>query len=181
MGVQEGAKNRIRSSIDDQPEVFGTRLIISMVKPTYIHGEILPPLSPSAVQEAPKTPDSISNEHLNLIATWLDDRFEIPGTSIRFGLDALIGWIPGIGDALAALASLFLVFAAWKRGAARITVLRMMLNLAIEDTLGALPIVGDVAHVAWKANRRNYNLLIREHQRLSAFDLSVQDTTSSLN
>ena len=99
-----------------------------MVKPTYIHGEILPPLSPSAVQEAPKTPDSISNEHLNLIATWLDDRFEIPGTSIRFGLDALIGWIPGIGDALAALASLFLVFAAWKRGAARITVLRMMLT-----------------------------------------------------
>jgi Domain of unknown function (DUF4112) len=137
-----------------------------MVKPTYIHGEILPPLSPSAVREALKTPDSISNKHLNLIATWLDDRFEIPGTSIRFGLDALIGWIPGIGDALAALASLFLVFAAWKRGAARITVLRMMLNLAIEDTLGAIPIVGDVAHVAWKANRRNYNLLIRDHQHL---------------
>jgi hypothetical protein len=57
----------------------------------------------------------------------------------------------------------------------------MMLNLAIEDTVGAIPIVGDVAHVAWKANRRNYNLLIREHQRVSAFDLSVQDTTSSLN
>jgi len=137
-----------------------------MVKPTYIHGEILPPLSPSAVREAPKTPEGISNEHLNLIATWLDDRFEIHGTSIRFGLDALIGWIPGIGDALAALASLFLVFAAWKRGAARITVVRMMLNLAIEDTLGAIPIIGDVAHVAWKANRRNYNLLIRDHQHL---------------
>ncbi len=134
-----------------------------MAKPTYIRGEVLPPQSQSAFPELSVT-NATSDEHLNLIATWLDDRFEIPGTRIRFGLDALIGWIPGIGDALAAVASLFIVFAAWKRGAARITVLRMMLNLAIEDTLGAIPIIGDLAHVAWKANRRNYNLLIRDKQ-----------------
>jgi branched-subunit amino acid ABC-type transport system permease component len=134
-----------------------------MAKPTYIRGEILPPQSQSAFPELAVT-QATTDEHLNLVATWLDDRFEIPGTRIRFGLDALIGWIPGIGDALAAVASLFIVFAAWKRGAARITVLRMMLNLAIEDTLGAIPIIGDVAHVAWKANRRNYNLLIRDQQ-----------------
>jgi hypothetical protein len=137
-----------------------------VANPTFIHGEIIPPLSQSAIRDPAKAPEDTSNEHLNLIATWLDDRFEIPRTRIRFGLDALIGWIPGIGDALAALASLFLVYAAWKRGAARITVVRMMLNLAIEDTLGAVPIIGDVAHVAWKANRRNYNLLIRDHQHL---------------
>ncbi|HEX6824391.1 MAG TPA: DUF4112 domain-containing protein [Candidatus Sulfotelmatobacter sp.] len=137
-----------------------------MAKPTYIPGEILPPLSQSALPGYPKVAEGSSNEHLNFIATWLDERFEIPGTSIRFGLDALIGWIPGIGDAFAALASLFIVFAAWRRGAARITVLRMMLNLAIEDTLGAIPFIGDVAHVAWKANRRNYNLLIRDHRYL---------------
>ena len=137
-----------------------------MAKPTYIQGEIIPPLSQSAAPACPKVPEGSSNEHLNSIATWLDDRFEIPGTSIRFGLDALIGWIPGIGDVLAALASLFIVFAAWRRGEARITVLRMMLNLAIEDTLGAIPIIGDVAHVAWKANRRNYNLLIRDQQHV---------------
>ena len=130
-----------------------------MAKPTYIRG--LPPQLQSALPEFSVT-KATSDEHLNLIATWLDDRFEIPGTRIRFGLDALIGWIPGIGDAFAAIASLFIVFAAWKRGAARITVLRMMLNLAIKDTLGAIPIIGDVAHVAWKANRRNYNLLIRD-------------------
>lgn len=137
-----------------------------MAKPSYIRGEIIPPLSKSAVRESPTAPERSSNEHLNLIATWLDDRFEIPGTSIRFGLDALIGWIPGIGDAFAALASLLIVLAAWRRGAARITVVRMMVNLAIEDTLGAIPIVGDVAHVAWKANRRNYNLLIRDHHHV---------------
>ena len=134
-----------------------------MAKPTYIRGEILPPQSHPAFSGFSVT-EATSDEHLNLIATWLDDRFEIPGTRIRFGLDALIGWIPGIGDALAAVASLFIVFAAWQRGVARITLLRMMLNLAVEDALGAIPIIGDVAHVAWKANRRNYNLLIRDQQ-----------------
>jgi|ERR1700688_478786 Domain of unknown function (DUF4112) len=130
-----------------------------MGKPTYTQGEILPPV-PKGAEIFERT----SNEDLNLIATWLDDRFEIPGIGIRFGLDALIGWIPGIGDALAALASMFIIVAGWKRGAARITLLRMMLNLTIENTLGAIPVVGDFAHVAWKANRRNYNLLVRDQQ-----------------
>ncbi len=133
-----------------------------MGKPTYIQGEILPPQKPGSIAVS----EPASDEQLNLIATWLDDRFVIPGTRIRFGLDALIGLIPGIGDALAALASLFIVVSAWRRGAARITVLRMMVNLAIEDTLGAIPIIGDLAHIAWKANRRNYNLLIRDQQSL---------------
>jgi hypothetical protein len=128
-----------------------------MSRPTYARGEILPPLS-----ETPTVLEQTSDERLNLIASWLDDRFVIPGTRIRFGLDAVIGWIPGIGDAVAAFASLFIVLAAWKRGAARITLIRMLLNLTLEGTLGAIPIIGDVAHVAWKANRRNYNLLIRD-------------------
>jgi Domain of unknown function (DUF4112) len=130
-----------------------------MSRPTYVQGEILPPLS-----QTTGVAERTSDEHLNLIATWLDDRFVVPGTGIRFGLDALIGWIPGIGDALAAFASLFIVLAGWKRGAARITLIRMLLNLTLESTLGAIPIIGDFAHVAWKANRRNYNLLIRDHQ-----------------
>ena len=130
-----------------------------MSKATYVRGEILPPLS-----QATGVAERTSNEHLNLVATWLDDRFVVPGTTIRFGLDALIGWIPGIGDALAAFASLFIVLAAWKRGASRITLIRMLLNLTLESMFGAIPIIGDFAHVAWKANRRNYNLLIRDQQ-----------------
>jgi uncharacterized protein DUF4112 len=130
-----------------------------MARPTYLRGEILPPLSQSI-----GLTDRTSDEHLNIIATWLDDRFVIPGTGIRFGLDALIGWIPGIGDTIAAFASLFIVLAAWKRGAARITLIRMLLNLTVENTLGAIPLIGDLAHVAWKANRRNYNLLMRDQQ-----------------
>lgn len=135
-----------------------------MPKP-YIRGEILPPLSRDVDAVPPAEAPLASNEDLNVVATWLDDRFVIPGTRIRFGLDAIIGWIPGIGDALAALASIFIVFSAWKRGVARVTLMRMVLNLAIEDTLGAIPVVGDMAHIAWKANRRNYNLLVRDQQQ----------------
>lgn len=106
-----------------------------------------------------------SNEHLDYIAALLDDMFRIPGTQIRFGLDALIGWIPGIGDALAGMASFLIVFAAWRRGVQAITLVRMIANVLLETGLGAIPVAGDVFHVVWKANRRNYKLLIREREQ----------------
>ena len=106
-----------------------------------------------------------SNEHLDYVASLLDDMFRIPGTGIRFGLDAVIGWIPGIGDAMAGIASFFIVFAAWRRGVPRITLVRMTVNVALETALGAIPVAGDVFHVFWKANRRNYKLLIREREQ----------------
>ena len=106
-----------------------------------------------------------SNEHLDYIAALLDDMFRIPGTSIRFGLDAIIGWIPGIGDAASGIASFFIVFAAWRRGMQSVTLVRMTANVLLETTLGAIPVAGDVFHVFWKANRRNYRLLIREKEQ----------------
>jgi hypothetical protein len=106
-----------------------------------------------------------SNEHLDYIAALLDDMFRIPGTHIRFGLDALIGWIPGIGDAMAGIASFFIVFAGWRRGVPKVTLVRMIANVLLETTLGAIPVAGDVFHVFWKANRRNYKLLIREREQ----------------
>jgi|SRR5450631_636655 hypothetical protein len=111
------------------------------------------------------TPESrLADEHLDHIASVLDDIFRIPGTNIRFGLDAIVGWIPGIGDAIAGIASFIIVFAAWQRGAPLITLARMILNVLLEMTLGAIPVVGDVFHVAWKCNRRNYRLLMRVKQ-----------------
>ena len=106
-----------------------------------------------------------SNEHLDYIAALLDDMFRIPGTQIRFGLDALIGWIPGIGDAAAGIASFFIVFAAWRRGVQSITLVRMIANVLLETTIGAIPVAGDLFHVFWKANRRNYRLLVREKEQ----------------
>jgi len=109
-----------------------------------------------------------SNEHLDYIAALLDDMFRIPGTQIRFGLDAVIGWVPGIGDAVAGIASFLIVFAAWRRGVQAVTLVRMIANVLLETTLGAIPVAGDVFHIFWKANRRNYRLLIREKEQPGA-------------
>jgi len=111
-----------------------------------------------------KTPTS-TDEHLDHIATLLDDMFRIPGTKIRFGLDFLIGWIPGIGDVLSGVASLVIIVAAWRRGAELVTLARMITNVVLEAAVGAIPVVGDVFHVVWKANRRNYRLFMREKNR----------------
>jgi len=109
-----------------------------------------------------------SNEHLDQVAALLDDIFRIPGTQIRFGLDAMIGWVPGIGDAMAAIASFLIVFAAWRRGVQVVTLIRMIANVFLETTLGAIPVAGDIFHVFWKSNRRNYRLLIREKEQPGA-------------
>jgi hypothetical protein len=109
-----------------------------------------------------------SNEHLDYVAALLDDMWRIPGTQVRFGLDAVIGWIPGIGDAMAGIASCLMVFASWRRGAKPITMARMIANILLEMMIGAIPVAGDVFHIIWKANRRNYRLLIREKERPGA-------------
>jgi hypothetical protein len=109
-----------------------------------------------------------TNEQLDYIAALLDDMWRIPGTHIRFGLDAIVGWIPGIGDAMAGVASCFIVFASWRRGVPSVTLTRMVANILLEATVGAVPVVGDIFHVAWKANRRNYRLLLREKEQPAA-------------
>jgi hypothetical protein len=106
-----------------------------------------------------------SNEHLDYIAALLDDMFRIPGTQIRFGLDALIGWIPGIGDAMTGVASFLIIFASWRRGIPSVTLARMMANVLLENAIGAIPVAGDIFHIFWKANRRNYRLLVREKEQ----------------
>lgn len=105
-----------------------------------------------------------TNEHLDYVAALLDDMFRIPGTQIRFGLDALIGWVPGVGDAMTGVASFLIVFASWRRGARAVTLVRMIANVLLETAIGAIPVAGDVFHVVWKANRRNYRLLLREKE-----------------
>jgi len=99
------------------------------------------------------------DENLDLLSHVLDDWFRIPGTSIRFGIDGIVGMIPGVGDILGGIASCIIVLAAWFRGVPNITVARMVVNVAIEVAVGTVPFVGDVFDIAWKANRRNYKLL----------------------
>jgi hypothetical protein len=96
---------------------------------------------------------------VDALATLFDTAFSIPGTNIRFGLDALIGLVPGIGDAITTLISLYIVREARALGASRFVVARMLANVALDGVIGAVPLVGDVFDVAWRANRRNIALL----------------------
>jgi Domain of unknown function (DUF4112) len=106
------------------------------------------------------------------VARWLDYAFELPG-GFRFGLAGIVGLIPGIGDILDALVSLYIVYRAVQLGLSRVAITRMMVNIAIEAIAGSVPLVGDLFDVAFKANRRNYQLLrnhLAEPKRQSAFD-----------
>ena len=89
----------------------------------------------------------------------LDEAFRIPGTSFRFGIDGLIGLVPGLGDVLAGLLSLVIPLAGWMRGVPYVTLVRMGLNLGVGVLIGSIPLLGDIFDVVWKANRRNYRLL----------------------
>ena len=84
-----------------------------------------------------------------------------PAPRFRFGLDGIIGLVPGLGDVLAGLLSADHSVAAWIRGVPYITLVRMAANLGIGVLVGTIPIFGDIFDVAWKPNRRNYRLLQR--------------------
>jgi len=98
------------------------------------------------------------------LVTLLDDRFRIPGTDFRFGLDPIIGLLfPGIGDAVTGIGSVGLLTLAIRRGVPRVILMRMILNILVDVVAGALPVVGDIFDAAYKSNRRNLEL-IREHE-----------------
>ena len=101
------------------------------------------------------------DETLRKLEILLDEAFPIPGTRIRFGLDGIIGLVPGIGDVLAGLASIVFPLAGWIRGLPYITLVRMAANIGIGVLVGSIPLLGDAFDIAWKANRRNYRLLKR--------------------
>jgi hypothetical protein len=102
---------------------------------------------------------AFDDENLDLLSHLLDDWFRIPGTSIRFGLDGIVGFIPGIGDAIGGIASCIIIVAAWMRGVSYVTLARMLANWGIEVLLGTVPVLGNLFDIGWKANRRNYALL----------------------
>ena len=100
---------------------------------------------------------------IDALSQLLDTAFIIPGTGIRFGLDALIGLVPGIGDAITtAMSLLHRERGARALGASPLLIARMLVNVAVDGVVGAVPLVGDAFDVAFRANRRNIALL-REH------------------
>ena len=100
-------------------------------------------------------------EELRQLRWFLDEAFRVPGTSIRVGWDPIIGLVPWAGDVLTALMSCAIVLHAHQMRLPRIVQLRMLMNVAIDLVIGAIPFVGDAADAFWKSNSMNMALLER--------------------
>lgn len=102
---------------------------------------------------------SAAADRLRRFAWLLDELFRIPGTQQRIGIDAIIGLVPGVGDTIGALLSTYIILEAARRGASIWTVTRMLANVGVETVFGAVPLLGDLFDVVFKANSRNLALL----------------------
>ena len=89
----------------------------------------------------------------------MDDCIQIPGTNLRFGLDPVIGLVPGAGDSITAIVGFYTLLLAWRAGAPLPLLARMLLNLFIDFAAGSVPVVGDLFDAGFKAHRRNLRLL----------------------
>jgi hypothetical protein len=114
------------------------------------------------------TRQPIQIERLRAVSRLLDNAFSVPGTRIRFGLDALIGLVPGIGDAVGALFSGYVILQASRLGAPKSVISRMITNVAIDTVVGWIPVLGDLFDVGWKANLKNLALLEQHVQQPAA-------------
>lgn len=99
--------------------------------------------------------------HLEQLAYVLDDSIKVPGTGWRIGLDAVLGVIPVFGDLLGGALSTWVLYNGYRLGASWFTLMRMLGNIFIEILVGAIPIVGDLFDMGFKANQRNVRLLLR--------------------
>lgn len=95
------------------------------------------------------------------LARALDTAVRIPGTQLRFGLDPILGLVPGVGDVAGAVLSGYIVLTGVRLGAPASVVTRMIANVAIDSLVGSVPILGDLFDAGWKSNIRNVTLIER--------------------
>ena len=96
---------------------------------------------------------------LESLSKYLDNWVKIPIVGWRFGLDALIGLVPNVGDTVTSLASFYILVAGVRYGVPKITLLRMAFNIGLDYVVGAIPFIGDAFDFFWKANKQNMDLI----------------------
>ena len=96
---------------------------------------------------------------LDDLSRYLDGLFRVPGTGWRFGLDALVGLIPNVGDTLTVLPAFYILVSGVRYGVPKITLLRMAFNIGLDYVVGMIPFVGDAFDFVWKANKQNMDLI----------------------
>lgn len=110
---------------------------------------------------APSDLETHDTRSVRRLAWILDDVIRIPGTNLRFGIDPLLGLLPGAGDLAGGVLSGYIILAASRMGAPSSVLLRMGGNVIIDTLVGTVPLLGDLFDAGWKANRRNAELLQR--------------------
>lgn len=96
---------------------------------------------------------------LDDLSRYMDGLFRVPGTEWRFGLDALIGLIPNVGDTLTVFPAFYILISGVRYGVPKITLLRMAFNIGLDYVVGMIPVIGDAFDFVWKANQQNMNLI----------------------
>ncbi len=99
------------------------------------------------------------DESLETLSRYLDGLFKIPGVGWRFGLDALIGLIPNVGDISTSLVSFYILVAGVRYGVPKITLVRMAFNIGLDYLVGSIPFIGDAFDFFWKSNAQNIELI----------------------
>ena len=102
-----------------------------------------------------------AHRRLRRIAKLMDSEFRVPVIGLRVGLDAILGLVPGIGDALSGLIGAYLIYEAQRLGIPRSALLRMIANVAFDTAVGAIPVAGDIWDFFFRSNDRNMQILAR--------------------
>jgi Domain of unknown function (DUF4112) len=108
----------------------------------------------------PRREDAVAR--ITLVANLMDSAFLVPGLNRRVGLDAVLGLVPGVGDAVSAAIASYIIWEARQLGLPRWKIARMIGNVAVDTAIGAIPFAGDVFDVVFKSNQRNLRI-IHEH------------------
>lgn len=102
---------------------------------------------------------------LRKFAYFMDEAVGIPGTSRRIGLDAALGFVPGLGDAIGAILSTWIIIGAMRHRVPLVHVVRMTVNVLLDLAIGEIPIVGDIFDIAFEENVMNMKMLLRHRDR----------------
>lgn len=137
---------------------------------TTLDAGLLPQVHPAArrsVAESSVDADELARtlQRMRTLAKFMDTAYRIPGTNFRFGWDAILGLIPGVGDLATGIVSASIVGYALRMGVRKRTLARMLANLGVDMTVGAVPLLGDLFDAGFKSNIRNVALLEREIAR----------------
>jgi hypothetical protein len=117
------------------------------------------PAAPLAERDLDAPPPDQALGAYRTIAYYFDEMFRVPGTNFRFGLDSIVGLLPGAGDIAVSGLGAYALLLAFKLKAPASVLVRMLGNLAIDTIVGSVPLVGDLFDAAWKANTKNRKLL----------------------